>query len=137
MIRSPSSTFYSRMACSGPLLVRHAGLRGIPSRKFVRTTQRDTAETGAPDRLERDFTAEAPNQNWVSDITSVPTGQGWLYMATAVDLYSRPVVGWAWATHMRAELVLEAFTMACAQRGAPKDLIYHPDHGGQHTSTAV
>jgi len=114
-----------------------AGLRGIPHRKFVRTTQRDAHATVVPDRLERDFTAEAPNQKWVSDITYIRTGEGWLYVATVVDLHSRRVVGWAMAAHMRAELVLAALKMAYAQRGAPKDLIYHSDRGGQYTSTTV
>lgn len=118
-------------------LMRRAGLRGIPRRKFVRTTQRTAEALGVPDRLERDFTAEASNQKWVSDITYVPTGEGWLYLATVVDLHSRRVVGWAMGAHMRAELVLEALKMAYAQRGAPKDLIYHSDHGGQYTSTLV
>ena len=118
-------------------LMRRAGLRGIPRRKFVRTTRRAAEATGAPDRLERDFTAEAPNEKWVSDITYVPTGEGWLYVATVVDLYSRRVVGWAMAAHMRAELVLKALHMAYAQRGAPKGLIYHSDHGSQYTSATI
>ena len=74
-------------------LMRRAGLRGVPRRKFVRTTQRAAEAAVAPDRLERDFTAQAPNEKWVSDITYVPTGEGWLYVATAIDLYSRHIVG--------------------------------------------
>jgi putative transposase len=118
-------------------LMRQAGLRGLPRRKFVRTTQRVTGAPQVPDRLERDFSAAAANQKWVSDITYIRTGEGWLYLATVIDLYSRRVVGWAMAAHMRAELVLAALRMAHAQRGAPQDLIYHSDHGGQYTSSAV
>lgn len=118
-------------------LMRQAGLRGIPSRKFVRTTQQAADATAAPDRLERDFTSAAPNEKWVSDITYIRTGEGWLYVATVVDLYSRRVVGWAMAAHMRAELVLAALQMAYAQRGAPQDLIYHSDRGSQYTSIMV
>jgi len=118
-------------------LMRQAGLRGIPHRKSVRTTRRAADATAIPDRLARDFTAQAPNEKWVSDITYIPTGEGWLYLATVLDLYSRRVVGWAMATHMRAELVLEALQMAYARRGAPQNLIYHSDHGSQYTSAMV
>jgi len=118
-------------------LMRAEGLRGIPRRKFVRTTQRAAGKLGAPDRLERDFTASDPNQKWVSDITYIATGTGWLYLATVLDLFSRRVVGWAMARHMQAELVLEALQMAYVRRGAPRDLIYHSDHGGQYTSHLV
>ena len=118
-------------------LMRREGLRGIPRRKFVRTTQRAEGKMGAPDRLERDFTAAAPNQKWVSDITYIATGTGWLYLATVLDLFSRLVVGWSMARHMQAELVLEALQMAYARRGAVTDLIYHSDHGSQYTSHLV
>jgi transposase InsO family protein len=103
----------------------------------VRTTQRVAGEQSAPDRLERDFTAAGANQKWVSDITYIATAEGWLYLATVLDLFSRRVVGWAMAAHMRAELALGALQMAYAQRGAPKELIYHSDHGGQYTSALV
>lgn len=118
-------------------LMRHAGLCGIPRRRYVRTTQRAAGQTGAPDRLQRDFSADAPNRKWVSDITYIATRQGWLYLASVLDLYSRRVVGWAMAEHMRDELVLEALTMAYVQRGAPSGLIYHSDHGSQYTSSRV
>jgi putative transposase len=118
-------------------LMRADGLRGLPQRRRVRTTQRTPGAQGAPDRLERDFSAAQPNQKWVSDITYIPTSEGWLYVAMVLDLFSRRIVGWAMADHMRAELVLEALQMAYLQRGAPHDLIYHSDHGGQYTSGLV
>lgn len=118
-------------------LMRRAGLRGVPERRSVRTTQGTEAAAAVPDRLERDFTAAAPNQKWVSDITYIRVGAGWMYLATVLDLFSRRVIGWAMAEHMRAELVLGALEMAYAQRGAPCNLIYHSDHGSQYTSTLV
>jgi transposase InsO family protein len=87
--------------------------------------------------LQRDFSADAPNRKWVSDITYIPTRQGWLYLASVLDLYSRRVVGWAMAEHMRDQLVLEALSMAYVQRGTPTGLIYHSDHGSQYTSSRV
>jgi len=118
-------------------LMRQAELRGVPRRKFVRTTQRAAEEARVPDRLQRDFSASAPNQKWVSDITYIATQEGWLYLATVLDLYSRRIVGWAMAAHMRAELVRDALQMAYVQRGAPKELIYHSDRGGQYSSALV
>lgn len=118
-------------------LMRMAGLQGIPKRRKVRTTQRTADTAGAPDLLQRDFTAQQPNQKWVSDITYIPTAEGWLYLAMVLDLFSRRIVGWAMADHMRADLVLEALQMASVQRGAPQGLIYHSDHGSQYTSGCV
>ena len=93
-------------------LMRRGGLRGIPPRRYVCTTQRDPAQTGAPDRLQRDFSAEAPNRKWASDLSHIETGQGWLYLATVLDLFSRRVVGWAMAEHMRDESVLAGLQIA-------------------------
>ena len=118
-------------------LMRRAGVQGVPRRRWVRTTQRAAGEQYASYRLGRDFHAATANQKWVSDITAIPTGEGWLYLATVLDLFSRRVVGWAMAGHMRAELVLEALQMAYVQRGAPRELIYHTDRGTQYTSTLV
>lgn len=118
-------------------LMRRMGLRGIPQRKFVRTTQRVVGRVSAPDRLQRDFTASKPNEKWVSDITYIPTDEGWLYLATVLDLCSRRVVGWAMAEHMTEDLVLAALQMAATQRDIPSGLIYHSDHGGQFTSQRV
>ena len=89
----------------------------------------------APDRVERHFEADAPNRLWVADITYVPTLVGFLYLAIVLDVFSRRVVGWAMATHLRTELVTEALEMAVAQR-RPEAVVHHSDQGCQYTSLA-
>ena len=116
-------------------LMRSAGLRGVSRRRFVVTTRRDEAARPAPDLVERRFAAEAPNQLWVADITYIPTWAGFLYLAIVLDVFSRRVVGWAMATHLRSELVLEALEMASIQR-RPQGVIHHSDQGCQYTSIA-
>lgn len=116
-------------------LMRRAGLRGISRRRFVATTRRDEASRPAPDLVERCFEAEGPNRLWVADITYIPTWAGFLYLAIVLDVFSRKVVGWAMATHLRTELVLEALQMAIAQR-RPGSVIHHSDQGCQYTSIA-
>jgi len=120
-------------------LLQQAELAGYPRRKRVRTTQADPQAAYAPDLLQRDFQAQAPNQKWVADITYIPTAEGWLYLAVVVDLFSRMVVGWAMLPQMTADLVLLAVQMAVNRRQPPADttLIHHSDRGGQYTSTAV
>jgi putative transposase len=98
--------------------------------------QRAPADRPAPDLVERAFVAEGPNRLWVADITYIPTWAGFLYLAVVLDVWSRRVVGWAMATHLRTELVLEAFTMACHQRHPAAGVIHHSDHGCQYTSVA-
>jgi putative transposase len=115
--------------------MRSAGLRGISRRRFVTTTQREDCRRPVPDLVERHFEAEAPNQLWVSDITYVPTWAGFLFLAIVLDVFSRKIVGWAMAVHLRTELVLEALQMAITQR-RPKDVIHHSDQGCQYTSIA-
>ncbi len=120
-------------------LMRQAQLVGCQRRRWTpRTTTADPRATPAPDRLARDFTATGPNQRWVSDITYVATDEGWLYLAVVVDLFSRKVVGWAMADHLRTELVLDALDLALRTRqphtAAP--LVFHSDHGTQYTATA-
>ncbi len=115
-------------------VMRQAGLQGRPRRKFVRTTQRSATRVTIPDHLRRDFTAQQPNQKWGTDITYVPTDEGWLYLAVILDLYSRRVVGWAMGAEITAELVLAALQMAVTNRAIPSGLIYHSDHGSQFTS---
>jgi putative transposase len=117
-------------------LMRAAGLQGVSRRKWVTTTQRDPGDQPAPDLVERAFVAPGPNRLWVADITYVPTWAGFLYLAVVLDVWSRRVVGWAMATHLRTELVLEAFTMACQQRQPAAGVIHHSDHGCQYTSVA-
>lgn len=116
-------------------LMRAAGLRGVSRRKFIVTTQRDIHATPAPDLVQRHFVAEGPDRLWVADITYIPTGSGFLYLAIVLDVFSRRIVGWAMETHLRTELVLQALQMAFAQR-RPDDVIHHSDHGTQYTSIA-
>jgi putative transposase len=97
-------------------LMRQAGLVGVSRRKGVVTTRRDEAARPAPGLIERDFAATGPDQLWVADITYVPTWAGFLYLAIVLDVWSRRVVGWAMATHLRAELVVEALEMALERR---------------------
>jgi len=116
-------------------LMRTAGLQGVSRRRFVTTTQRDESDRPAPDLVERRFEAEGPNQLWVADITYIPTWAGFLYLAVVLDVWSRKVVGWTMATHLRTELVLEALQMAIQQR-RPCSVIHHSDQGCQYTSFA-
>src|SRR5262249_44770735 len=87
-----------------------------------------------PDLVGRRFTADAPNQLWYGDITYVRTWDGWGYVASVIDAFSRKVVGWAVADHMRADLVIDALAMALKQRRPPKGVIFHADRGSQYTS---
>ena len=99
------------------------------------TTRRDKEARPAPDLVDRDLSATGPNRLWVADITFVPTMAGFLYPAVVLDAGSRRIVGWAMATHLRAELVSGALEMAVGQR-RPKDVIHHSDQGSQYTSLA-
>ena len=117
-------------------LMRAAGLVGASRRRAgVTTTKRDKDARPAPDLVNRDFTATALNQLWVADITFVPAATGFLYLAVVLDAWSRKIVGWAMASHLRAELVLDAMEMAIGQR-RPGDAIHHSDQGSQYTSLA-
>jgi len=116
-------------------LMNTAGLYGVSRRRWVTTTVRDHAAKPAPDLVERNFTAAAPNRLWVADITYIPTWAGFLYLAVVLDAFSRKLVGWAMATHLRTELVLAALDMALGQR-RPAAVIHHSDHGSQYTSLA-
>jgi putative transposase len=116
-------------------LMRQAGLHGVSRRRFVVTTVRDKDALPAPDLVQRDFEAAGPNQLWVADITYIPTWAGFLYLAVVLDAWSRRAVGWAMATHLRTELVLEALEMAVRQR-QPRGVIHHSDQGSQYTSIA-
>jgi putative transposase len=116
-------------------LMRAAGLQGVSRRKGPRTTVRDTQSRPALDLVNRDFTALAPNRLWVADITHVPTLVGFLYLAVVLDVFSRRIVGWSMAPHMRTELVLDALHMACHQR-RPTEVIHHSDQGSQYASVA-
>jgi HTH-like domain/Integrase core domain len=114
-------------------LMRAEGLRGVCRRKWITTTVRDPEARPAPDLVERRFVANAPNQLWVADITYIPTWAGFLYLAGVLDAFSRRIVGWAMAEHLRTELVLAALNMAVGQR-RPKGVVHHSDQGTQYTS---
>ena len=115
-------------------LMRSAGIVGVSRRRFCVTTQRDGARA-APDLVARQFTATGPNELWVADITYIPTWAGFLYLAVVLDVWSRRVVGWQMATHLRTELVLAALEMAVWRR-QPSGVIHHSDQGCQYTSLA-
>jgi putative transposase len=114
-------------------LLQQAGLRGVSRRKWPVTTVRAVAARPAPDLVQRAFTATRPNQLWVADITYIPTGAGFLYLAVVLDVWSRRIVGWAMATHLRTPLVVAALDMAVAQR-RPTAVIHHSDQGCQYTA---
>ena len=112
-------------------LMKAAGISGVRPRKRWRTTIRIPGITPATDLVERDFRPAAPNVLWVADITYLRTGEGWLYLAGVQDAFSRQIVGWSMATHMRASLVVDALKMALARRRPDPGLIHHSDQGSQ------
>jgi putative transposase len=116
-------------------LMRSAGLAGVSRRRWPCTTRRAERARPAPDLVERDFSVDGPDRLWVADITYVPTWAGFLYLAVVLDAFSRRVVGWAMANHLRTVLVLDALEMAIGQR-RPSDVIHHSDQGSQYTSIA-
>ena len=116
-------------------LMRCDGLQGVSRRKGTRTTRRDAAAKPMPDLVKRDFKASGPDRLWVADITYIPTWVGFLYLAVVIDAWSRRVVGWSMAGHLRTELVLDALTMALGRRES-KGVIHHSDRGCQYTSIA-
>jgi putative transposase len=116
-------------------LMRHAGLAGRPPRRFRRTTVADP-KVQVEDLVQRQFTATAPDQKWFADITYIRTWEGWLYLAVVLDAYSRKVVGWSMADHLRTELATDALEMALTTRRPRPGLIQHSDRGVQYTSSA-
>ena len=116
-------------------LMRHHGIRAIMARpRRARTTDSHHDFPIAPNLLDRNFSATAPNQIWLADITYVETDQGWLYLATVLDLYSRRIVGWAMADHLRTDLPLAALGMAISAQRPGAGLIHHSDRGVQYAS---
>ena len=113
-------------------LMRKAGLKGCPKRRF-RVTARGGHVT-ASNLLEQDFSAETTNRRWASDTTFIWTGQGWLYLAVVMDLYSRRIVGWSMSRRNSRHLVLNALSMALGQRHVEGELIHHSDRGAQYLS---
>ena len=116
-------------------LMRSAGIRGVSRRRFKKTTERSPTQLGAPDLVKRDFTATAPDELWVADITYIPTWTGFLFLAVVLDAWSRRIVDWKMAHHLRTELVLDALDMAIRRR-QPVGVIHHSDKGCQYTSLA-
>jgi transposase InsO family protein len=117
-------------------LMREAKLSAKHKRRRVLTTKRDATHPVAPNVLNREFTATEPNKKWVTDITSIPTTQGWLYLAVILDLYSRMVVGWSMSGNCDEELVEHALDQALACRHPKAGLLHHSDRGSQYTSRA-
>lgn len=117
-------------------LMGELGITGKCGRRKLRTTWRDKNAALAADLVERDFTAERPDELWVGDITYIPTGEGWLFVASVLDVFSRRLVGWSIADHMRTELCTDALHAASASRGRVRFVgtKFHSDHGCQYTS---
>ena len=124
--------------CGHNRVARLMRMHGIVARKkrryYPRTTQRQAGVIPAPNRLNQDFSAAAPNRKWVSDFTYIETAEGWLYLAVVLDLFSRRVIGWAMSTKMDAALVETALRMALLERRPPAGLLHHSDQGSQYTS---
>lgn len=116
-------------------LMRQAGLRGVSRRRGPQTTIRVKGRVSPPDLVNRNFKADRPNELWVADITFVPTCTGFLFLSVVMDAFSRLIVGWSMASHLRKELVLSALDMAIGQR-KPENVIHHSDQGSQYTAIA-
>jgi transposase InsO family protein len=119
-------------------LMRCAGLRGHAPRRWNKTTVPDPTAAARADLIRRDFTVDATavNTRWCGDITYIPTWEGWLYLATVIDIASRRVVGFALAEHLRTELACDALTNAVAARDPAPGVVFHADRGCQYTSGA-
>jgi putative transposase len=115
-------------------LMKKQKLAARKKRRSVRTTDSNHAHPVAPNVLERDFSPDKPNSTWATDITYVWTGEGWLYLAVVLDLFSRLVVGWSMSEHIDTKLVLGALEMALEGRQPPQGLIHHSDRGSQYAS---
>ncbi|GAP47662.1 integrase [Streptomyces azureus] len=122
--------------CTVERLMRELGLEGVIRGQRRRTTVPEPSAPRPPDLVDRDFTASRPDQLWVADMTYVRTWSGWVYVAFVLDVYSRMIVGWQVANHMRTELPLDALEMALWRRRIKKDsgLIHHSDRGSQYVS---
>jgi putative transposase len=117
-------------------LMRCAGLQGVHRRRLRGCTRRDQAAIPSEDLVERNFRPAAPDRLYVADITQHRTSEGWLYLAVVLDCFSRRVVGWAMADHIRSELVVDALQMAIWNRRPAPGAIHHSDHGSTYTSWA-
>jgi putative transposase len=113
-------------------LMRNAGLKGCPKRRFRVTTKRGMVK--ASNLLEQDFSVAGANEVWASDITFIWTGQGWLYLAVVMDLYSRKIIGWSMSRRIDRRIVVDAMQMALSHRQPTGSLIHHSDRGSQYLS---
>jgi len=120
----------NRVAC----LMRKLGLKARQTKRYRSTTKRNKAHRAAPNLLQRDFVAQRPNQKWLTDISYIPTAEGWLYLAAVLDLYSRQIVGWAMAGQMTEALTQAALRMALERRRPQAGLLHHSDQGSQYTA---
>lgn len=116
-------------------LMKAGSMQGVSRRKGFKTTVKGRGRHGIPDLVDRDFTAPGPDQLWVADITYVPTWSGFVFLAVVLDVFSRKIVGWSMATHLRTSLVMDALDMAITLR-KPAEVIHHSDQGCQYTSIA-
>lgn len=124
------------VACSENRVARLMRLRSLQAKQTKRyktATKRNKAQPVAPNLLQRDFVAQRPNQKWLTDITYIPTQEGWLYLAAVLDLFSRRIVGWAMSDRMTSDLTMDALKMAIRQRRPEISLIHHSDQGSQYT----
>lgn len=127
------------ITCSRKRIARLMQQEDLSARRKRRrgvTTTRDMTHPVAPNLLNREFHAEAPNKKWVTDITYIPTRQGWLYLAVVLDLYSRMVVGWSMSSNCDEKLVEQALKQALSRRRPTTGLLHHSDRGSQYTSRA-
>ena len=125
------------LKCGQNRIARLMRLHQIQAKQLKRyraTTNNRHTHPIAPNVLNRQFRADRPNQKWVSDITYIPTAEGWLYLATVMDLFSRKIVGWAMAARMTTDLVVKALTMALASRQPKAGLLHHSDRGSQYAA---
>jgi putative transposase len=115
-------------------LMQENGITGSPPKRFKVTTDSKHSLAVADNVLNRDFNPDTPNRAWATDISYVRTWEGWMYLAVVIDLFSRRVVGWSMARHMRAELCLDALSMALGQRSPQPNMLHHSDRGSQYAS---
>lgn len=115
-------------------LMKDNNIRSVAKKKFKVTTDSNHTKGVSPNLVKRNFKPEKENQLWCSDITYIRTDEGWLYLATVLDLYSRKVIGWSMSKNMSRKLVVDSFKTAWVKRGRPKGLVYHSDRGSQYAS---
>lgn len=112
--------------------MKKQGMAAKQKRRFKHVPKANAAHPVAPNLLDRDFTATAPNQKWTPDLTYIDTQEGWLYLAVVLDLFSRRIVGWAMSARMTSDLVLDALNMAIQHRQPLPDILHHSDRGSRY-----